>query len=65
MKRLSVVLATALAAVVTTVGAAQAITVGAVDTKGTADRRDDVVAPYSSRGPTRSFPAISMRRERC
>jgi serine protease AprX len=30
-----------------------AITVGAVDTKGTTDRRDDVVAPYSSRGPTR------------
>jgi serine protease AprX len=28
------------------------ITVGAVDTKGTADRSDDVVAPYSSRGPT-------------
>lgn len=30
-----------------------AITVGAVDTRGTADRRDDIVAPYSSRGPTR------------
>jgi serine protease AprX len=30
-----------------------AITVGAVDAKGTADRSDDVVAPYSSRGPTR------------
>ena len=30
-----------------------AITVGAIDTKGTADRFDDVVAPYSSRGPTR------------
>ena len=30
-----------------------AITVGAVDTKGTADRSDDRVAPYSSRGPTR------------
>jgi serine protease AprX len=30
-----------------------AITVGAVDTKGTADRSDDVVAPYSSKGPTR------------
>ena len=29
-----------------------AITVGALDTKGTADRRDDAVAPYSSRGPT-------------
>ena len=30
-----------------------AITVGALDTKGTASRSDDVVAPYSSRGPTR------------
>jgi serine protease AprX len=30
-----------------------AITVGAIDTRGTVDRRDDVVAPYSSRGPTR------------
>ena len=30
-----------------------AITVGAIDTKGTADRSDDVVAPYSSKGPTR------------
>jgi serine protease AprX len=30
-----------------------AITVGALDTKGTADRFDDQVAPYSSRGPTR------------
>ena len=30
-----------------------AITVGALDTKGTADRSDDVVAPYSSKGPTR------------
>ena len=30
-----------------------AITVGAVDTKGTVDRYDDVIAPYSSRGPTR------------
>ncbi|MGB2717684.1 MAG: S8 family peptidase [Vicinamibacterales bacterium] len=30
-----------------------ALTVGAVDTKGTVDRSDDVVAPYSSRGPTR------------
>jgi serine protease AprX len=30
-----------------------ALTVGAVDTKGTVDRRDDEVAPYSSRGPTR------------
>ena len=29
-----------------------AITVGALDTKGTADRRDDVVAPYSSWGPS-------------
>lgn len=30
-----------------------AITVGAVDTKGTVDRADDEIAPYSSRGPTR------------
>jgi serine protease AprX len=30
-----------------------AITVGALDTAGTADRGDDTVAAYSSRGPTR------------
>jgi serine protease AprX len=30
-----------------------AITVGALNTKGTVDRSDDVVATYSSRGPTR------------
>jgi serine protease AprX len=30
-----------------------ALTVGALDTFGTVDRRDDTVAPYSSRGPTR------------
>jgi serine protease AprX len=30
-----------------------AITVGALDTKGTVDRNDDDIAPYSSRGPTR------------
>ncbi len=30
-----------------------AITVGAVDAKGTTSRSDDVVAPYSSRGPTK------------
>jgi subtilisin family serine protease len=30
-----------------------ALTVGALDTKGTLDRFDDEVAPYSSRGPTR------------
>ena len=30
-----------------------AITVGALDLKGTLDREDDVVAPYSSRGPTK------------
>ena len=30
-----------------------ALTVGAIDTNGTADRSDDRVAPYSSRGPTR------------
>ena len=29
-----------------------AITVGAIDTKGTADPSDDEVAPYSSKGPT-------------
>jgi serine protease AprX len=34
------------------------ITVGAVDTHGTADRGDDAVAPYSSRGPTRFDFAI-------
>jgi serine protease AprX len=28
------------------------LTVGAADERGTADRRDDVVAPFSSRGPT-------------
>jgi serine protease AprX len=28
------------------------ITVGALDTKGTTDRSDDAVAPYSSKGPT-------------
>ena len=32
--------------------APSAITVGATDTAGTADRRDDVVATFSSRGPT-------------
>ena len=30
-----------------------AITVGATDTRGTVDSRDDIIAPYSSRGPTR------------
>jgi serine protease AprX len=30
-----------------------AITVGAIDTKGTLDTSDDSVAPYSSRGPTK------------
>ncbi len=30
-----------------------AIAVGALDTKGTAERADDVVAPFSSSGPTR------------
>jgi subtilisin family serine protease len=33
--------------------APSAITVGALDTAGTLDTRDDKVAPYSSRGPTR------------
>ena len=32
--------------------APSAITVGALDTRGTASRLDDQVAPYSSRGPT-------------
>jgi len=32
--------------------ARSAITVGAINTNGTATRRDDEVAPYSSRGPT-------------
>ena len=32
--------------------APSAITVGSVDIKGTANRNDDEVAPYSSRGPT-------------
>ena len=35
-----------------------ALTVGAIDTKGTADRSDDVVAAYSSRGPTRFDLAV-------
>jgi serine protease AprX len=30
-----------------------AITVGALDMRGTLDRGDDIVAPYSSRGPTK------------
>src|SRR5262245_14866585 len=32
-----------------------AITVGAVDTKGTDNRADDSIATFSSRGPTRSY----------
>ena len=32
-----------------------AITIGAVDTKGTDNRADDSIATYSSRGPTRSY----------
>jgi serine protease AprX len=35
-----------------------AITVGALDMAGTVDRRDDRVAPYSSRGPTKFDFAI-------
>jgi serine protease AprX len=35
-----------------------ALTVGAIDTNGTADRSDDRVAPYSSRGPTRFDLAV-------
>lgn len=38
--------------------APSAITVGAVDTKGTIDRRDDTVAEFSSRGPTRFDMAV-------
>ena len=33
--------------------APEALTVGALDTKGTLDTADDAVAPYSSRGPAR------------
>jgi subtilisin family serine protease len=35
-----------------------AITVGAIDTKGTASRSDDTVASYSSRGPTKFDHAV-------
>lgn len=35
-----------------------AITVGAIDTKGTLDRSDDAVAAYSSKGPTRYDLAV-------
>ena len=35
-----------------------ALTVGAIDTNGTADRSDDKVAAYSSRGPTRFDLAV-------
>ena len=35
-----------------------AITVGAIDTAGTATRADDQVAPYSSKGPTRFDLAV-------
>jgi serine protease AprX len=35
-----------------------AITVGAIDTAGTATRADDKVAPYSSKGPTRFDLAV-------
>jgi serine protease AprX len=35
-----------------------AITVGAMDTKGTADTSDDTVAPFSSRGPTKYDLAV-------
>jgi serine protease AprX len=35
-----------------------AITVGAIDTAGTATRADDTVAPYSSKGPTRYDLAV-------
>ena len=35
-----------------------AITVGAIDTRGTVSRTDDSVAPYSSRGPTKYDHAV-------
>ena len=35
-----------------------ALTVGAIDTKGTVSSSDDTVAPYSSRGPTRFELAV-------
>jgi serine protease AprX len=35
-----------------------ALTVGAIDTKGTIDSRDDEVAPYSSKGPARYELAV-------
>src|SRR5262249_33977090 len=35
-----------------------ALTVGAIDTKGTVDTSDDTVAPYSSKGPTRYDLAV-------
>ena len=35
-----------------------AITVGAIDTKGTVKRSDDSIAPYSSRGPTKYDQAV-------
>jgi serine protease AprX len=35
-----------------------AITVGAIDTNGTADTSDDKIAPYSSRGPTKYDLAV-------
>ena len=38
--------------------APSAITVGAIDTKGTVDRSDDRVAGFSSRGPTRFDMAV-------
>ena len=40
-----------------------AITVGASNTFGTDERGDDVVASFSSRGPTRSFTTDEARRQ--
>jgi serine protease AprX len=40
------------AGILSPANAPSAITVGALDTKNTISRSDDVVAPYSSRGPT-------------
>lgn len=39
-----------------------AITVGAINTQGTDSRADDVVATYSSRGPTRGYTINSLGR---
>src|SRR5581483_3941092 len=43
---------TVLGSITSPANSAHAIAVGAIDTHGTADRSDDTIAPYSSRGPT-------------